>query len=167
MGLTTDNPQWIGAWWLGVFIVGAALILTAFPMMAFPRNLPDSRCQSPLHLPCPGRVAGVVTGVEHLPPIVNGPHTDSLIKPPESDKLLVNGNVPAALVKVPKTDVVVLAKRMRTRRRNNKKPILKGKRYGFLCILKNYCPIISLNQVYVHDYRVHELYINLYVPYAS
>ncbi|XP_015905320.1 solute carrier organic anion transporter family member 74D [Parasteatoda tepidariorum] len=38
--LTTDNPQWLGAWWLGVLFVGAALILTAFPMMAFPRKLP-------------------------------------------------------------------------------------------------------------------------------
>ncbi|XP_035208490.1 solute carrier organic anion transporter family member 74D-like [Stegodyphus dumicola] len=38
--ITTDNPQWLGAWWLGVLIVGAALILTSFPMMAFPKKLP-------------------------------------------------------------------------------------------------------------------------------
>lgn len=37
--LTTDNPQWLGAWWLGVLIVGGALILTTFPMMAFPKVL--------------------------------------------------------------------------------------------------------------------------------
>lgn len=39
-GITSDDPQWIGAWWLGVFIVGAALIITSFPMMGFPRRLP-------------------------------------------------------------------------------------------------------------------------------
>ncbi|XP_054713238.1 solute carrier organic anion transporter family member 74D-like [Uloborus diversus] len=38
--LSTQDPQWVGAWWLGVLIVGAALIFTAFPMMSFPRNLP-------------------------------------------------------------------------------------------------------------------------------
>lgn len=46
--ITTDNPQWLGAWWLGVLIVGAALILTAFPMMAFPRNLPKPCFHNPL-----------------------------------------------------------------------------------------------------------------------
>ncbi|GIX71177.1 solute carrier organic anion transporter family member 3A1 [Caerostris darwini] len=40
--ITTDNPQWVGAWWLGVLFVGASLVLTAFPMMCFPKNLPKS-----------------------------------------------------------------------------------------------------------------------------
>ncbi|XP_013792878.1 solute carrier organic anion transporter family member 4A1-like, partial [Limulus polyphemus] len=40
--LTSDDPQWLGAWWLGVFLVGAALILVACPMAAFPRNLPQT-----------------------------------------------------------------------------------------------------------------------------
>ncbi|XP_013783261.1 solute carrier organic anion transporter family member 3A1-like [Limulus polyphemus] len=40
--LTSNDPQWVGAWWLGVFLVGAALILVAFPMAAFPRKLPQT-----------------------------------------------------------------------------------------------------------------------------
>ncbi|GIY54227.1 solute carrier organic anion transporter family member 4A1 [Caerostris extrusa] len=40
--ITTDNPQWVGAWWLGVLFVGASLVLTAFPMMCFLKNLPKS-----------------------------------------------------------------------------------------------------------------------------
>lgn len=52
-GITSDDPQWIGAWWLGVFIVGAALIVTSFPMMGFPRELPQKGSAAKYHLPSP------------------------------------------------------------------------------------------------------------------
>ncbi|XP_054722178.1 solute carrier organic anion transporter family member 74D-like [Uloborus diversus] len=46
-GITSDDPQWIGAWWLGVFIVGAALIFTSIPMMCFPKKLPGQGSVKP------------------------------------------------------------------------------------------------------------------------
>ncbi|KFM63758.1 hypothetical protein X975_24263, partial [Stegodyphus mimosarum] len=71
-GITSDDPQWIGAWWLGVFIVGAALILTSFPMMGFPRRLPS-------HIPLKSKNNGAICPkhVLHQPPVSQPKKTTS------------------------------------------------------------------------------------------
>lgn len=155
LGLSTDNPQWIGAWWLGVFIVGAALILTAFPMMAFPRNLPnqpDSRCQSPHHHRIPGPPRPCERHFSHSPPppvgvhdpgplaIINGPYPNTLdiFKSPEGEALLVNGHVPAKIKSTTLADLNLHSKCQHVvRRRNNQKPSLKNFPAAMRRLLKN------------------------------
>ncbi|KAG8189334.1 hypothetical protein JTE90_021839 [Oedothorax gibbosus] len=93
-GITSDDPQWIGAWWLGVFIVGAALILTSFPMMGFPRNLPPQA-------PPRSKNNGVVCPkhLRHQPPAIL-PKKTSNKKPSLKD-------FPAAMRRLLKNDILL------------------------------------------------------------
>ncbi|CAL1269752.1 unnamed protein product [Larinioides sclopetarius] len=93
-GITSDDPQWIGAWWLGVFIVGAALILTSFPMMGFPRNLPPQAALK-------SRNNGVVCPkhLRHQPPAIM-PKKSSNKKPSLKD-------FPAAMKRLLKNEILL------------------------------------------------------------
>uniref|UniRef100_A0A8D2AQ55 Solute carrier organic anion transporter family member n=1 Tax=Sciurus vulgaris TaxID=55149 RepID=A0A8D2AQ55_SCIVU len=41
--LTTESPQWVGAWWVGFLGTGAAAFLIAVPILGYPRQLPGSQ----------------------------------------------------------------------------------------------------------------------------
>lgn len=40
LGITPDDPRWIGAWWGGFLLCGALLFLSALFMFGFPHSLP-------------------------------------------------------------------------------------------------------------------------------
>uniref|UniRef100_A0A3Q3QE96 Solute carrier organic anion transporter family member n=1 Tax=Monopterus albus TaxID=43700 RepID=A0A3Q3QE96_MONAL len=40
LGITPDNPRWIGAWWAGFLLCGALLFSSAVLMFGFPQSLP-------------------------------------------------------------------------------------------------------------------------------
>ncbi|XP_058143277.1 solute carrier organic anion transporter family member 4A1 [Dasypus novemcinctus] len=41
--LTTESPQWVGAWWIGFLGAGGVAFLIALPILSFPRQLPGSQ----------------------------------------------------------------------------------------------------------------------------
>lgn len=40
LGITPDDPRWIGAWWAGFLLCGALLFSSALLMFGFPQSLP-------------------------------------------------------------------------------------------------------------------------------
>ncbi|KAG7216059.1 hypothetical protein INR49_007811, partial [Caranx melampygus] len=40
LGITPDDPRWIGAWWAGFLLCGALLFCSALLMFGFPQSLP-------------------------------------------------------------------------------------------------------------------------------
>uniref|UniRef100_A0A667WMS4 Solute carrier organic anion transporter family member n=1 Tax=Myripristis murdjan TaxID=586833 RepID=A0A667WMS4_9TELE len=40
LGITPDDPRWIGAWWAGFLLCGALLFFSALLMFGFPQSLP-------------------------------------------------------------------------------------------------------------------------------
>lgn len=40
LGITPDDPRWIGAWWFGFLLCGALLFCSALFMFGFPHSLP-------------------------------------------------------------------------------------------------------------------------------
>lgn len=40
LGITPEDPRWIGAWWAGFLLCGALLFSSALPMFGFPQLLP-------------------------------------------------------------------------------------------------------------------------------
>lgn len=40
LGITPDDPRWIGAWWVGFLLCGALLLCSALFMFGFPHSLP-------------------------------------------------------------------------------------------------------------------------------
>lgn len=40
LGITPDDPRWIGAWWAGFLLCGALLFCSAVLMFGFPQSLP-------------------------------------------------------------------------------------------------------------------------------
>lgn len=42
LGITPDDPRWIGAWWAGFLLCGALLFSSALLMFGFPQSLPTS-----------------------------------------------------------------------------------------------------------------------------
>lgn len=40
LGITPDDPRWIGAWWAGFLLCGALLFCSALFMFGFPHSLP-------------------------------------------------------------------------------------------------------------------------------
>lgn len=40
LGLTPEDPRWIGAWWAGFLLCGALLFCSALFMFGFPQSLP-------------------------------------------------------------------------------------------------------------------------------
>lgn len=40
LGITPDDPRWIGAWWAGFLLCGALLFCSALFMFGFPQSLP-------------------------------------------------------------------------------------------------------------------------------
>lgn len=42
LGISPDDPGWIGAWWAGFLLCGALLFCSALPMFGFPQSLPQS-----------------------------------------------------------------------------------------------------------------------------
>lgn len=40
LGITPDDPRWIGAWWAGFLLCGALLFCSALLMFGFPHSLP-------------------------------------------------------------------------------------------------------------------------------
>ncbi|XP_069018957.1 solute carrier organic anion transporter family member 3A1 [Embiotoca jacksoni] len=40
LGITPDDPRWIGAWWAGFLLCGALLFCSAIVMFGFPQSLP-------------------------------------------------------------------------------------------------------------------------------
>ncbi|XP_029951973.1 solute carrier organic anion transporter family member 3A1 isoform X2 [Salarias fasciatus] len=43
LGITPDDPRWIGAWWAGFLLCGALLFSSALLMFGFPQSLPRER----------------------------------------------------------------------------------------------------------------------------
>ena len=43
IGLSEDNPQWIGAWWLGLAIIGPLLFAVSPLMTLFPSKIPPPK----------------------------------------------------------------------------------------------------------------------------
>ncbi|KAM7414534.1 hypothetical protein PAMA_019377 [Pampus argenteus] len=41
LGITPDDPRWIGAWWAGFLLCGALLFCSAVVMFGFPQSLPN------------------------------------------------------------------------------------------------------------------------------
>ncbi|XP_044048062.1 solute carrier organic anion transporter family member 3A1 [Siniperca chuatsi] len=41
LGITHDDPRWIGAWWAGFLLCGALLFFSALFMFGFPQSLPN------------------------------------------------------------------------------------------------------------------------------
>lgn len=41
IGITPDDPRWIGAWWAGFLLCGALLFCSALLMFGFPQSLPN------------------------------------------------------------------------------------------------------------------------------
>lgn len=41
LGITPDDPRWIGAWWVGFLLCGALLFSSALLMFGFPQSLPS------------------------------------------------------------------------------------------------------------------------------
>ncbi|KAM7396687.1 hypothetical protein PAMP_019710 [Pampus punctatissimus] len=41
LGITPDDPRWIGAWWAGFLLCGALLFCSAVLMFGFPQSLPN------------------------------------------------------------------------------------------------------------------------------
>lgn len=42
LGITPEDPRWIGAWWAGFLLCGALLFCSALFMFGFPQSLPNS-----------------------------------------------------------------------------------------------------------------------------
>ena len=40
LGLSPEDPRWIGAWWAGFLLCGALLFFSALLMFGFPQSLP-------------------------------------------------------------------------------------------------------------------------------
>uniref|UniRef100_A0A8C5ERE6 Solute carrier organic anion transporter family member n=1 Tax=Gouania willdenowi TaxID=441366 RepID=A0A8C5ERE6_GOUWI len=43
LGITPDDPRWIGAWWAGFLLCGVLLFSSALLMFGFPQSLPTNR----------------------------------------------------------------------------------------------------------------------------
>ncbi|XP_072028586.1 solute carrier organic anion transporter family member 4A1-like [Amphiura filiformis] len=43
LGITPNDPGWIGAWWLGFFIGGVIAVLVAVPLFGFPSEFPGTK----------------------------------------------------------------------------------------------------------------------------
>ncbi|TKS73412.1 Solute carrier organic anion transporter family member 3A1 [Collichthys lucidus] len=71
LGITPDDPRWIGAWWAGFLLCGALLFCSAVLMFGFPQSLPIKEREEaadteqvmlppPLHSEAPKSSNGVV-----------------------------------------------------------------------------------------------------------
>ncbi|KAF7460779.1 hypothetical protein GHT09_018790 [Marmota monax] len=69
--LTTESPQWVGAWWIGFLGAGAAAFLIAIPILGYPRRLPGGFTPlppRPLPSPSPSDCWGARGGLRVLDP---------------------------------------------------------------------------------------------------
>src|SRR6218665_371688 len=42
IGLSPEDPRWVGAWWIGFLISGTLALLLALPLSGFPKSLPGN-----------------------------------------------------------------------------------------------------------------------------
>ena len=40
LGITPENPAWVGAWWIGFILSGTLALLISVPIFGFPKSLP-------------------------------------------------------------------------------------------------------------------------------
>uniref|UniRef100_A0AAV2KUF1 Solute carrier organic anion transporter family member n=1 Tax=Knipowitschia caucasica TaxID=637954 RepID=A0AAV2KUF1_KNICA len=73
LGISPEDPGWIGAWWAGFLLCGALLFCSALPMFGFPQSLPQferdetgetQQVMLPPPSHCQDKANGAVAGVE-------------------------------------------------------------------------------------------------------